>query len=209
VRELSSEPDDAEAVELAPVLLAVSGEVKPAELAALRAAAPPGAVVVREGERPPGLDAACPARLLVAGKAAAPAIVRRALAPATRVAVAAARPPRRTWGASTWSGARPRRGCRRWWRRSTARAAAGGAMKVVVCVEPWGLSEASRAALALAARPVRAIASPRWRRPTARGRGPGRGAAAGRLPHRPGDGESLESLDVGGLGKTLAQALCS
>jgi electron transfer flavoprotein alpha subunit len=88
VRELSSEPDDAEAVELAPVLLAVSGEVKPAELAALRSAAPPGAVVVREGERPPGLDVACPARMLVAGKAATAAIVRRTLAPATRVAVA-------------------------------------------------------------------------------------------------------------------------
>jgi hypothetical protein len=88
VRELSSEPDDGEAVELAPVLVAVSGEVKPADLAALRAAAPPGAVVVPETERPPGLDVACPARMLVAGKAAAAAIVRRTLAPGTRVAVA-------------------------------------------------------------------------------------------------------------------------
>jgi electron transfer flavoprotein alpha subunit len=88
VRELSSEPDDAEAVELAPVVLAVSGEVKPAELAALRAAAPPGAAVVHDGERPPGLDVACPGRVLVAGKSAAASIVRRTLAPGTRVAVA-------------------------------------------------------------------------------------------------------------------------
>jgi hypothetical protein len=88
VREVSSEPDDAEAVELAPVLLAVSGEVKPADLSALRAAVPPGTVVVPEGERPPGLDAACPARMLVAGKAAVAGIVRRTLAPSTRVAVA-------------------------------------------------------------------------------------------------------------------------
>jgi hypothetical protein len=88
VRELSSEPDDGEAVELAPVLLAVSGEVKPAELAALRAAAPPGAAVVRDGERPPGLDVACPGRMLVAGKAATAAVVRRTVAPGTRVAVA-------------------------------------------------------------------------------------------------------------------------
>jgi electron transfer flavoprotein alpha subunit len=88
IRELSSEADDAEAVELAPVLLAVSGEVKPADLSALQAAAPVGTVVVREGDRPAGLDVACPARLLVAGKAAAAGIVRRALAPGTRVAVA-------------------------------------------------------------------------------------------------------------------------
>ena len=88
IRELSSEPDDGEAVELAPALLAVGAEVKPAELEALRAAAPAGTVVVREGERPAGLDLACPARLLVAGKAAAAGIVRRTLAPSTRVAVA-------------------------------------------------------------------------------------------------------------------------
>jgi hypothetical protein len=88
VRELSAEPDDGEAVELAPALLAVGADVKAAELGALRAAAPAGAVVVREGERPPSLDVACPARLLVAGKAATAGIVRRALAPGTRVAVA-------------------------------------------------------------------------------------------------------------------------
>src|SRR5262249_14890946 len=87
-RELSSEPDDAEAVELALELLAVGGEVKPAEVGALRAAAPPGTVGVREGERPAGLDVACPAGMLVAGKAAVPGIVRRTLAPGTRVAVA-------------------------------------------------------------------------------------------------------------------------
>jgi electron transfer flavoprotein alpha subunit len=91
IRELSSEPDDGEAVELAPVLLSVSGEVKPADLAALRAAAPAGTVVVCDGERPPGLDLACPSRLLVAGKAAVPPMVRRTLAPATRVAVAGAK----------------------------------------------------------------------------------------------------------------------
>jgi electron transfer flavoprotein alpha subunit len=88
LRELSSEPDDGEATELAPAVLAVSAEVKPSELEALRAAAPAGTVVVREGERPPGLDVACPARMLVAGKAATAPIVRRTLAPGTRVAVA-------------------------------------------------------------------------------------------------------------------------
>jgi electron transfer flavoprotein alpha subunit len=88
IRELSSEPDDGESLELAPAVLAVGADVKPAELSALRAAAPAGAVVVREGERPPGLDVACPARLLVAGKAATAGIVRRSLAPGTRVAVA-------------------------------------------------------------------------------------------------------------------------
>jgi len=88
VRELSSEPDDGEAIELAPALLAVGSDVKAADLTALRAAAPPGAVVIRDGERPPGIDLACPARMLVAGKAAAAAIVRRTLTPGTRVAVA-------------------------------------------------------------------------------------------------------------------------
>jgi electron transfer flavoprotein alpha subunit len=88
IRELSSEPDDATAVELAPALLAVGADVKDAELAALRAAAPAGTVVVREGERPVGLDHACPARLLVVGKAPAPPLVRRTLAPGSRVAVA-------------------------------------------------------------------------------------------------------------------------
>jgi electron transfer flavoprotein alpha subunit len=88
IRELSSEPDDAETVELAPAILAVAADVKAADLSALRAAAPAGAIVVREGERPPGLDVACPARLLVAGKGPTAAIVRRTLAPGTRVAVA-------------------------------------------------------------------------------------------------------------------------
>lgn len=88
VRELSSEPDDAAAVELAPAILAVGADVKAGDLSALRAAAPEGTVIVREGERPAGLDLACPARLLVAGKAPAPPLVRRALSPATRVAVA-------------------------------------------------------------------------------------------------------------------------
>jgi electron transfer flavoprotein alpha subunit len=88
IRELSSDPDPAEAVELAPALLSLGADVKPADEAALRANVPAGTVVVREGERPAGLDTACPSRLLVAGKAPAPALVRRAVAPGTRVAVA-------------------------------------------------------------------------------------------------------------------------
>jgi hypothetical protein len=88
LREVSSEPDEGEAVELAPAILAVAADAKPAELEGLRAAAPAGTVVVREGERPAGLDVACPARLLVAGKAPVSTIVRRSLSPQTRVAVA-------------------------------------------------------------------------------------------------------------------------
>jgi electron transfer flavoprotein alpha subunit len=89
IRQLGSEPDDAgEAVELASTLLSVGAEVKAAELEGLRAAAPPGTVVVREGDRPPGLELACPARLLVAGKGTVPGLVRRTIAPGTRVAVA-------------------------------------------------------------------------------------------------------------------------
>jgi electron transfer flavoprotein alpha subunit len=91
IEELSSEPDEAEPVELATTLLAVSSDVKPADLDALRAAAPAGTVLLREGERPPGVDLACPARLLVAGKAAAGPLVRATLAPSTRVAVAGAK----------------------------------------------------------------------------------------------------------------------
>jgi electron transfer flavoprotein alpha subunit len=91
VRELESEPDEAEPVELAPALLSVGADVKPGELEALRAAAPAGTVVVREGETAAGLDVACPARLLVAGKAPAPPGVRRSVAPGTRVAVAGAK----------------------------------------------------------------------------------------------------------------------
>jgi electron transfer flavoprotein alpha/beta subunit len=81
-------------------------------------------------------------------------------------------------------------------------------MKVVVCVEPWGLSEASRAALVLAARacPPAAV--------TALAATDGSAAAALAEAQRLGAfrtaqvmEESLESLDVGGLGKTLAQAL--
>jgi electron transfer flavoprotein alpha subunit len=88
IRELAAEDDDGAAIELAPVLLAVGAEVKLAEVEALRAAAPAGAVVVRDGEPTPGLDLACPARLLVAGKSPTPALLRRTLAPDTRVAVA-------------------------------------------------------------------------------------------------------------------------
>lgn len=88
IRELSSEPDDGEAVELAATVLAVAGDARPAELEALRSAAPAGTVVVSEGELPAGLELACPARLLVAGKAPVPSIVRRTLSPQTRVAVA-------------------------------------------------------------------------------------------------------------------------
>jgi electron transfer flavoprotein alpha subunit len=88
VRELSSEPDEGQALELAPAILTVGADVKAADLAALRAAAPLGTFLVREGEQPPGLELACPARLLVAGKAPAPALVRGTLAPGTRVAVA-------------------------------------------------------------------------------------------------------------------------
>jgi electron transfer flavoprotein alpha/beta subunit len=81
-------------------------------------------------------------------------------------------------------------------------------MKVVVCVEPWGLSEASRAALALAARacPRDAI--------TALAASDGQVAEVLAEAQRLGAFRtaqvmetSLESLDVGGLGKTLAQAL--
>jgi electron transfer flavoprotein alpha subunit len=88
IRELSSERDEAQALEQAAAILAVGAEVKEAELIALRAAAPAGTVVVREGELAPGLDAACPARLLVAGKAPVTSQVRRSLSPGSQVAVA-------------------------------------------------------------------------------------------------------------------------
>jgi electron transfer flavoprotein beta subunit len=81
-------------------------------------------------------------------------------------------------------------------------------MRVVVCVEPWGLSEASRAALALAARacPSDAITA------LAASDVPATDALAeaqrlGAFRTAQVEETSLESLDVIGLGKTLAQAL--
>src|SRR5439155_21293293 len=85
---------------------------------------------------------------------------------------------------------------------------AGGAMKIVVCVEPWGLSDASRAALVLAARlqPQATV--------TALAATDGSAAEALEEAQRLGAFRaaqvmetSLESLDVGSLGKTLAGAL--
>lgn len=83
-------------------------------------------------------------------------------------------------------------------------------MRVVVCVEPWGLSDASRAALALAAKVVPRVQL------TALAATDGSATAAlaeaqelGAFRTAQVMEESLESLDVGGLGKTLAQALLS
>jgi hypothetical protein len=91
LRELASEPDDDEALELASSFVVVGQEVKAAELTALRAAVPPGTPVIGEGQRPPALELAAPARLLVVGKAATPPFVRRTIAPGTCVAVAGAK----------------------------------------------------------------------------------------------------------------------
>jgi electron transfer flavoprotein alpha subunit len=93
VRVLSSEPDEAERVELAAALVAVGPGLNATERTALRAAAPSDtAVVDDDGEALAGVEAACPARLLVIGRAPASAAVRGALAPDTRVAVAGTKP---------------------------------------------------------------------------------------------------------------------
>jgi electron transfer flavoprotein beta subunit len=81
-------------------------------------------------------------------------------------------------------------------------------MKVVVCVEPWGLSEASRAALALAARAcppgtVTALAASA----TSAAETLAEAQELGAFRTAQVMEESLENLDVSGLGKTLAQAL--
>jgi len=80
-------------------------------------------------------------------------------------------------------------------------------MKVVVCVEPWGLSEASRAALMMAARLQPALV-------TALAATDGSAAEALAEAQRLGAVRTaqvvevaLESLDVGALGKTLSDAL--
>jgi electron transfer flavoprotein alpha/beta subunit len=81
-------------------------------------------------------------------------------------------------------------------------------MKVVVCVEPWGLSEASRGALVMAARLAPAA--------TITALAATDGSAAEALAEAQELGAfrtaqvmevALESLDVGALGKTLADAL--
>jgi electron transfer flavoprotein alpha subunit len=89
VREVSSEPDEDEPLELASSLVVV-GDAKAGEL--LGAAVPAGTPVVGPGqEKSAALELACPSRLLVVGKAAAPPLIRRAIAPDTRVAVAGAK----------------------------------------------------------------------------------------------------------------------
>jgi electron transfer flavoprotein alpha subunit len=89
VRLLASEPDEGERVELAAALVAVGPGLNAAERTALRAAAPPDTAVVEDdGGGAPGLETACPARLLVMGRGPAPVPVRATLAPDSRVAVA-------------------------------------------------------------------------------------------------------------------------
>jgi electron transfer flavoprotein alpha/beta subunit len=80
-------------------------------------------------------------------------------------------------------------------------------LKVVVCVEPWGLSEATRAALALATRvpdaTVIALAAADDSAAAALAEAQRLGAQrAAQMMEM-----ALESLDVGALGKTLAEAL--
>jgi electron transfer flavoprotein alpha subunit len=91
IRALAVEPDDGEAVELAPVLVALGPGLDAAERDALRAALPAGSALVGEELPEAGLAAACPARLLVVGRGAAPAAVRAVVSPDTRVAVAGAK----------------------------------------------------------------------------------------------------------------------
>jgi len=81
-------------------------------------------------------------------------------------------------------------------------------MKVVVCVEPWGLSEASRGALVMAARLAPAATV------TALAATDGSAAEALAEAQRLGAFRTaqvvevaMESLDAGALGKTLADAL--
>jgi electron transfer flavoprotein alpha/beta subunit len=81
-------------------------------------------------------------------------------------------------------------------------------MKVVVCVEPWGLSDASRAALLLAAKlapraTITALAATDGSAVEALAEAQTLGAFRTAQVME----TSLESLEVGGLGKTLAQAL--
>jgi electron transfer flavoprotein alpha/beta subunit len=80
-------------------------------------------------------------------------------------------------------------------------------MKIVVCIEPWGLSEASRAALALAAKlqaaevTALAVTDGTASQPLEEAQRLGAARAAQVIE------TSLESFDAGVLGKTLAQAL--
>jgi electron transfer flavoprotein alpha/beta subunit len=81
-------------------------------------------------------------------------------------------------------------------------------MKIVVCVEPWGLSDASRAALVMAARlqppaMLTALAATDGSADEALAEAQRLGAfRAARVVE-----VALESLDVGAVGKTLADAL--
>jgi hypothetical protein len=92
VRELAKEPDDGEALELAHAVLAMGAGLEGGEREALRTALPPDTALVGDRERAAGLDVACPGRLLLVGRGPAPAPVRLALSPETRVAVAGPRP---------------------------------------------------------------------------------------------------------------------
>jgi electron transfer flavoprotein alpha subunit len=96
--ELWSEPDDGTAVELAETIVLVSPTLPARARQALEAAAPPGTAVLLDGDRPvPGLDAACPARLLVLSGRAGGLLTRVRPAPAATITwIGAKGPPKGT-----------------------------------------------------------------------------------------------------------------